>query len=279
MSYFVEITSERKGFHLDLKELWNYRYLVFLLVRKNFALTYKQTILGPLWMLFVPILYATVHSVVFGWIAGLSTGGTPAFLFYLCSNSLWELFSACIQRNINVFRENQGLFGKVYFSRLTVPVSNILINLIIYAVQIIPSLVMIAIFTIRGAIHPLWWGLLLLPFILAQMALLGMGCGLIVSSFTTKYRDLAVLASAGVLIWMYASPVIYPLSQVKEGWLRRLVLLNPVTAPIELYRRILLGSGEIVVGSMCLSVVMTLIILFVGIGSFNRTEQDFIDTV
>jgi len=279
MSYFVEITSEKKGFHIDLKELWNYRYLVFLLVRKNFALSYKQTILGPLWMLFVPVLYAAVHSIVFGWIAEMSTGGTPVFLFYLCSNSIWGMFSACIQRNINVFRENQGLFGKVFFPRLTVPVSNIFINLIIFLVQIIPSVVLIAVFTVRGVLHPLWWGWLLLPLVLFHLALLGMGCGLIVSSVTVKYRDLSVLASAGVSIWMYASPVIYPLSQVKEGWLRRLVLLNPVTAPLELCRRILLGTGEIAAVAVGSSVLITLIILFVGIGVFNRTEQDFIDTV
>ncbi len=189
------------------------------------------------------------------------------------------MFSACIHRNINVFRDNQGMFGKVYFSRLTVPVSNIFICLIIFMVQMLPAVIMITVSALRGILHPLWCGWLLIIPIAFQFAMLGMGVGLLVSSVTAKYRDLSILISAFVSLWMYLSPVIYPLSQLENGSLRKLALINPITAPIELYRRILLGSGEVIPASLCFSFGVTIVVLITGIAVFNRVEQNFMDTV
>ncbi len=279
MSFYIEITPEIKKYQLNLKELWRYRYLVWLLTKKAFAISYKQTILGPLWLLIAPVMYSCTYSIIFGKVAGIRTDGVPQFLFYMCSNTLWGMFSSSIHRNANLFRDNQGLFGKVYFSRLTVPVSNIAVSLITYFIQALPAVVMTVYYAANGAVHPIWPAWLLLPCILLHLSMLGMSVGLFASSVTAKYRDFSVLISTGVSLWMYLTPMIYPLSVLSPGLIRSVVLLNPVSAPLELYRLIMLGSGTPDIRYILYSLLVTVCLLLGSIVVFHRVERNYLDTV
>ena len=279
MNTYTKITSEKRTFYLGFKELWNYRDLIVLLTKKTFMLGYKQTILGPLWLLITPLFSSGLYTIVFGQIVKVQTDGIPHILFFLCNSSLWTLFSNCLLRNANVFRDNASLFGKVYFPRLTVPISNILVQLAVYGIHFILLFGFILYYTFSGAIHPTWGTWVLLPLIMLHIALLGMCTGIIVSSMTTKYRDLSVLVSFGVNLWMYASPVVYPLSQLGPGPLRTLVMINPVTSPMELFRWALLGSGTADIGLEA-SGLAFLCILFLGaLFLFHRVERTFMDSV
>ena len=271
-SYHVHISSSRRPLELKLGEVWQYRDLIWLFTRRSFAVTYHQTILGPAWLLISPLLSSVIYLMLFGQIARLSTDGAPQLLFYLTGTAIWGFFSACLTGNA-------GLFGKVYFPRLTVPISNVLSAAIRFAVQLLLVLGFLTYYTARGAVAPHWWAWLLIPVILLQLGLLGMGCGILISALTTKYRDLSVLISIGMQLWMFATPVVYPLSQLPEGALRTAILWNPVTAPVELFRWAVLGVGTVQPWYLAASVGITLIIALLGVMLFNRVERTFMDTV
>ena len=253
--------------------------LIFLFTKKSLTVTYKQTILGPLWLLLNPLISSFVYMVVFGRIAGLGTEGVPAMLFYLTGTAAWNFFSACFSGNSTVFTSNATLFGKIWFPRLTVPIATILTAAVRFAVQLLPALALLVYYGIKGVVHPDWRFCLLLPAVILQLALLALGCGLIVSSATAKYRDLNVLVPVGTQLWMYATAVVYPLSVIPAGIIRRIVLINPVTAPMELFRRALLGVGTPHLRYVALSWAITLFILFLGLSLFHRVERNFLDTV
>ena len=279
MSYHVHISAERQGFGLKLGEVWDYRDLIVLLTKKSFTLTYKQTVLGPAWIVISPLLSSIAYMIVFGVIAGISTDGVPQILFYLTSTAIWGLFSFTLTTNSSTFLVNANLFGKVYFPRLTVPISNILVGLIKFGIQMVLVLALLAFFVAQGAVHPHWLAWLGIPLVLIQLCLLGMGLGIILSSFTTKYRDLQILVGFGMQLWMFVSPVVYPLSQIPSGLLHDCFLLNPVTAPIEFLRYAITGAGTIDPLATAISIVVTLVCAVAGIALFNRVEKTFIDTV
>ncbi len=278
-SVHTHISAKPKGMELKLDEVWRYRELILLFTKRSFKVAYKQTILGPLWLFINPFLTSIVYTILFGHIAGLSTDGSPQILFYLIGTTVWSFFSSCLSNNASTFIGNAGLFGKIYFPRLTVPLSNVLSAMIRLAISMSMVLILLVYFCIRGELSPHWGCWLLLPFFLIWLGLFGMECGILISSMTTKYRDLSVLVSFGLSLWMYASPVVYPLSQLPEGWIRSLLQYNPVAAPMELIRYALLGKGSILPGSMIFSLILTLVLGFFSILVFNKVERNFIDTI
>jgi lipopolysaccharide transport system permease protein len=265
-------------FDLRLAELWNYRDLVFLFVRRDFVSAYKQTILGPLWYLIQPVLTTIVFTIVFGKIARIPTDGIPPFLFYMAGYIAWAYFAECLTMTSNTFVTNAHIFGKVYFPRLVVPLATVITNMMKFAVQFCLFLIFYAYFLLSGAsVHPTIW-IAVLPVLILEMALLGMGFGIVISSLTTRYRDLAFLVAFGVQLWMYATPVVYPLSQI-PGKYHLFFMLNPMTAVVETFRAAFLGSGGVNSTFMAASWVITLLVLFVGIILFSRIEKTFMDTV
>lgn len=278
-AYHFHITAKHSWYDLKLKEVWKYRDLITLFTKRNFTLTYKQTVLGPAWIFITPLLTSLMHAFVFGNIAGIGTEGVPHILFYMCSNAIWTYFAGCVTKNASTFTTNAGVFGKVYFPRLTIPISNVLSAIIQFGVQMIMVLVLLAYYLIRGEVTPHWEAWLLIPLILLHLGLLGLGFGIIISSMTTKYRDLTILVGFGMQLWMYGTPVVYPLSMLPEGDLRNILLLNPVTAPVELFRYAVLGQGQLLSGHLALSGLITVVVVILGILVFNRVEKTFMDTV
>ena len=274
----VVIDASPGTLDLRLGDLWRYRELVWLLTRRSFVVTYKQTVLGPLWLVLSPLLTSVAYVVLFGRIAGLSTEGVPQLLFYLLGTAAWTCFSACVSKCASTFVNNAGVFSKVWFPRLAVPVSTVLGAFVRLVIQLVLVLAFIVWYVAHGMVAPRWELWPLVPLAVLQLGLLGMGCGIVVSSATTRYRDLSVLVEFGVTLWMYATPVVYPLSQVPPA-LRGLVLANPATAPVEWLRMALLGVGGVPVGAMVWSWVATLAIVLLGVVVFNRVERTFVDTV
>ncbi len=263
---------------LHLRDLWRYRDLAGLFVRRDFVATYKQTILGPLWHIIQPLLTTLMFTVVFGRIAGLPTDGVPQFIFYMAGTTVWNYFAQCLTRTSNTFIANAGIFGKVYFPRMVVPVSIVLSQLIGFAIQFVFFLVFYGLFWAKGApINPNW-AVSLLPLLLLMMAGLGLGFGVIISSMTTKYRDLQVLVQFGVQLWMYATPVIYPLSSMGENY-RWMVVANPMSAIVETFRYAFFGTGTFSWAYLGYSAGFTVVLLLVGMAIFNRVERTFMDTV
>lgn len=272
------VSSKQKWFSVNLKEIWKYRDLIILFVKRDLTTNYKQTVLGPLWIIINPLLSTTVFTVIFGVIAGIPTDGTPQFLFYMSGNILWNFFSSCLNRASGTFLGNARLFGKVYFPRLVMPISGILYNLINFMLQTAVYVILVIVYPLIGAnVHPNLL-IILAPFLVLQTALLGTGMGLIISSITTKYRDLNVLVSFGVSLLMYITPVVYPISRVPENF-RWLMLLNPVAPIVETYRCAFLGSGSFEWQFLLISLAVTLALLFWGVIVFNKVEKNFIDTV
>ena len=275
----VTVVSAKRGlFNLNLKELWKYRDLVILFVKRDLKNVYKQTVLGPLWIVINPFLSTFVFTVIFGMIANISTDGIPQFLFYMSGNILWSFFSNCFNRASSTFLSNARIFGKVYFPRLVMPLSGIIYNSITFLVQFVMFAILVAVYAFTGAnVHP---NLLVtaLPIFLIHIALLGTGTGLIISSLTTKYRDLNVLVSFGLTLWMYLTPVVYPVSQIPESF-RWIMLLNPVAPILETFRFAFLGSGSFEWIYLLISAAVTAVILIFGMIVFNQVEKNFIDTV
>lgn len=277
--YYKEITSEHNLFNLKLKEVWKYKDLIVLFTKRNFQVRYKQTVLGPAWLFINPIISSLIYCFIFGGIAGMKTGEVPQMLFYMSGNAIWAFFSGCVTKNANTFTANANIFGKVYFPRLTTPISNILTSVIEFGIQMLMVLAFIFFYLIQGAVSPNWMAWLVVIPVLVELGIMGMGVGIMVSSLTTKYRDLSILVGFAVQLWMYVTPVVYPLSQAEKGWLRTILLINPATAPAEIYRYAVLGQGEIVPMSLVWSGVFTVIVAVLGIMIFNKVEKTFMDTV
>lgn len=272
------IRPKSRWLDLNLREIYHYRDLIKLFVNRDFVTVYKQTILGPLWFVLNPLFTTVMYSFVFGNLAKIPTDGVPQTLFYYGGTMLWGYFSTCLNSGSDVFSGNAGLFSKVYFPRLTVPISKVFSNLISVGIQFATLVVFYVYFVATGSpVRPTWW-ILALPLILAQLAALGTGFGMIISSLTTKYRDLRQLVGFGVQLWMYATPVVYPLSQIPEKY-RWLMGLNPVTAPIEAFRAAFYGVGGPTPGMMWISVAMTVVFLGLGLVLFNHNERTFVDVV
>lgn len=269
--YPIRITPKKRS--VDVRELWRYRDLIFLLTRKGLVLQYKQTVLGPAWILLRPMISAGVYAVVFGGIGNISTGDGPQFLFYLCSAAFWGFFSELVTKNATVFSDNAPLFGKVYFPRLAVPVAYFFTALAQLMVQLVPVgiLLMFSGFSGRNG-----WAWLLVPGAVCQLGILGLGVGLGISALTAKYRDLRILVGFGMQLWMYASPVVYPMAAA--GALESVLWLNPVSAPLELCRYALLGYGT-VDGYYGLSLILTVMVTALGVAAFCRAERTFVDTI
>jgi lipopolysaccharide transport system permease protein len=272
------IRPQRAWWDLRLGELWHYRDLIRLLVWRDFVAQYKQTVLGPLWHVISPLLSTLVFTVIFGRVAKLSTDGLPPFLFYMAGTTLWTYFAACFTSTANTFTANAGIFGKVYFPRLSVPLSVVISNLISFALRFAVFVAFLVYFSLQGAdIHPNLW-MLFLPVLLLIMAGLGLGFGIIISSITTKYRDFQNLIALGVQLMMYATPVIYPFSMVPESW-EGLLLLNPLTPLVEVFRLGFLGTSSINPVYILYSFAFMVVVLIVGVLVFNRVESTFMDTV
>jgi lipopolysaccharide transport system permease protein len=265
-------------FDIHLGELWRYRDLISLFVRRDFVAFYKQTVLGPFWYLIQPIFTALVFTIIFGRIANIPTDGVPPFLFYMAGNVAWGYFAGCLTGTSNTFVANAGIFGKVYFPRLTMPLAKVITDLLKFGIQLTLFLGFLAYFKLSGAdVHFSPW-LLYVPVLILQMALLGLGFGILISSLTTKYRDLTFLVAFGMQLWMYATPVVYPLSQIPEQY-RALYMLNPMASVVETFRMSFLGVGSVEPLHVLLGWAVTLVVLFTGIVLFSRIEKTFMDTV
>lgn len=278
-NYHTHISAKHNWYDLNLKEVWQYRDLIMLFTKRNFTVSYKQTILGPAWIFLTPLFSSIVHAFVFGGIAGIETDGIPALLFYLCSNAVWGFFSTCLVNNASTFTANAYVFGKVYFPRLTTPISNVLSSVIRFLIQMLLVMLFMVYYLIQGTVHPNWIAWLMIPVELLHLGILGMGFGIIISSMTTKYRDLTVLVDFGVSLWMYATPIVYPLSTLADGWIKTILLINPVTTSVEIMRYAILGQGNISPGYYGLSWLITIAVAVIGIMIFNRVERTFMDTV
>ncbi|WP_295055896.1 ABC transporter permease, partial [uncultured Fibrobacter sp.] len=232
----MKIKPHEKLWHIDFKEIWHYRDLIELFVRRNIVVQYKQTILGPLWYLIQPVLTVIMNMVVFGNIAKMSTDGMPQALFYMAGNICWFYFSNCLNQSSNTFVANQNMFGKVYFPRLVVPIAVVISNLLRFVIQVGLFVVLYLYFFVKGAPIAPNWTFLLTPLLVMMLAGLGLGFGILISSLTTKYRDFTILFTFIVQLWMYATPIVYPLSMVEEGPLRTLIMANPMTSIIEAFK-------------------------------------------
>ncbi|QKJ30429.1 ABC transporter permease [Mucilaginibacter mali] len=277
----MEITPHNNIFDLKLKDVWHYRDLLFLLVHRDFVSFYKQTILGPLWFFIQPLFTTLIYTFVFGSLAGISTDGLPQPLFYMAGITAWNYFADCLTKTSSVFTTNSGLFGKVYFPRLIVPLSIVASNLIRFGVQMLLFFIIMGVYWYKGAVfHPNIY-LLLFPVLLLLMAMLGLGLGMIISAMTTKYRDLTFLITFGIQLMMYLTTVVYPLSEVKKKFphYQWLVEYNPMTPLIEAFRYAFLGQGTFTLASLGITAISTTAILLIGIVIFNRVERNFIDTV
>ena len=272
------IKPKTKLLDLNLKELVQYKDLIIMFVKRDFKTMYKQTILGPLWIIINPVLTTVMFTIVFGGIANISTEGIPDFVFYMAGNTIWAYFSTCLTKTANTFINNAGVFGKVYFPRLVTPISTVISGLINFGVQFTMFILFVGYYAIIGNdVQPNLF-ILLTPILILLIAMLSLGFGIIISSLTTKYRDLAVLVSFGVQLWMYATPIVYPMSTI-TGKLRTLMLLNPVAPIVETFRYAFLGSGSIPWTYLGISVITTLVVLFIGIILFNKVQKTFMDTI
>lgn len=273
------IGAKKPLFDVPWRQLWQYRDLILLFVHRNFTATYKQTILGPLWYVIQPLITTLMFVVVFGKIAKISTDGIPPTLFYMSGVVMWSYFSTCFTGTANTFNANAGIFGKVYFPRLSVPISIVLTNLVGFGLQMGIFVAFYIYFISLGThVAPNWW-LLYLPVIILQMAMLGLGVGCIISSLTTRYRDLGMLVGFGTQLWMYASCVVMPLSSVPPEWRTPLVLVNPMVSVIEAFRLAVLGAGAVEPWQLAVSFAISAFLLFFGVIIFGRVEKNFVDTV
>ncbi len=276
---WTDVIEAKSGwFNFHLEQIWKFRDLLFLFVRRDFIAGYKQTLLGPLWFFIQPIFSTLIFTVIFGHIAKIPTDGIPPLLFYMTGITAWNYFSDCISRTSSTFTANAGIFGKVYFPRMIVPLSNVISSLIKFGIQFLLLLAFIAYYLFKGAnVHPNAW-VFFTPVLLLIMAGLGLGFGIIISSLTTKYKDLQFFMGFGVQLLMYATPIVYPLSMV-QGKLRIIAMLNPMTPIIETFKNAFLGGGEVNLMHLGYSALVMLFLLFFGLLLFNKIEKSFMDTV
>lgn len=276
--YTTHIKSKTGWFDIDIKELIEYKDLMYLFFKRNYTTRYKQTILGPLWLVLNPLITVLLYSVVFGNLAGLSTDGIPQIVFYLASNALWTFFATSLTETSSTFTANSAIMGKVYFPRLVMPISSVLTGMLDLFIQVGMLVVIMIGYAISGYHFNIGPTIFLAPVIVIQAGILGLGCGIIIAALTTKYRDLVVLVGFGVQLWMYASPVVYTIGLIPEKY-RFLYLMNPMAPLIECWRCAVLGSGKFLWRYWGISWIITLIVLFIGIVLFSRIEKTFMDTV
>lgn len=277
-NWTIEIRPQKKLLDVDLKGIWLYRDLYYMYVKRDIITVYKQTILGPLWFIVQPVLTTIIFMFVFGGLAGISTDGVPQPLFYMAGIMLWNYFSTCFTSSSSIFTANAGIFGKVYFPRLVVPLSTITSNLIKFAIQLLLFIAIYIYYVISDAPIALSWYILLFPFFIFLLAFHAMSWGLIVSALTTKYRDLTMLVAFGVQLLMYATPIIYPLSSAPAKY-HDLIALNPLTPIFEAFKYSCMGCGSFSWGGLLYSTIFMCITLFLAIIIFSRTERNFMDTV
>ena len=279
MDYTTIIKPKGKLFEIDFKEIWRYRDLLVMFIKRDIVTQYKQTILGPTWYFIQPALTTIMYMVVFGGIAGISTDGLPQPLFYLAGIVLWQYFSECLNKTSATFTQNQHIFGKVYFPRLISPLSNVLSNLVRMSIQFLLFLIVYIYYVAVGVdVMPNAYALLL-PLLIVMLAGLSLGFGIIISSMTTKYRDLTILFTFIVQLWMYATPVIYPLSTISNEKIRMLMGINPLTSIFEAFKYGMLGVGQFSWGGLGYSFGFMVVLLLVGLVVFNKVQRSFMDTV
>lgn len=266
-------------FSFNFKELWNYRDLTMLFVKRDFAAQFKQTVLGPLWHIIQPIFTTIMFLFIFGRVAKLPTDNINPILFYMSGITIWNYFSSCLTSTSNTFVANAGIFGKVYFPRLVLPISTIISNILKFGIQFILLFTAIIYFAFKNGYFYISFTWLLIPVLILMMAAMGLGLGIIISSLTTKYRDLSVLITFGVQLLMYATPVAYPMSYINNSSLGKIIKLNPLSSIVEAFRFSLFGSGNIDTNGLIYSAIFSVTILFLGILIFNKVERNFMDTV
>ena len=281
--WLYEIAPKGKLLSFNFEEIWRYRDLLLLFVKRDIVTYYKQTVLGPLWFLIQPVITSVVQFVIFNKIAQIESDGINYFLFALAGNTLWFYFADCFKSTSDTFKSNQNVFGKVYFPRVIVPMSVTISNLLKFGIQFLFFICMLAYFIFKGKAPLPNWEIVFLPILLLQMALLSLGFGMIISSMTTKYRDLSFLVGFGVQLYMYLTPVVYPtslvVSKLKPYGYENLVYLNPLTSIFEFFKYSFLGSGEFTAFGLIYSSTFSIVIFLVGLLVFNKTEKNFIDTV
>jgi len=279
--YEIVIKPTKGWFKLNLADVWRYRDLVTLLVNRDFVSKYKQTVLGPLWFIIQPLLTTIVFTIIFGKVAQIPTDGVPPMLFYLCGLLGWNYFAQTFQATAGTLTGNAGMFGKVYFPRLVVPLATVISGFISFAIQLATFLVFwlyFKFFTEAGNTLHMGWDLLWFPLVMLQVSLLSLGVGLWLTSLTAKYRDFAFIIGFLAQIWMYATPVIYPLSRIPDSW-RWVAVINPMTMPVEAIKRMFLGQGLVEPAYVAVSSVIALVLLLSGVVVFNKVEKTFVDTV
>lgn len=279
--WLFEIKPKNKFFSLNLKEIWQYRDLLLLFVKRDILTVYKQTILGPLWYLIQPLFTAITFTIIFNNVAGIETGKIPPFLFNLSGIIIWNYFTSCLNETSDTFKKNASIFGKVYFPRIIMPMSIVITNLVKLGIQFLIFIGFYVFYAMNGMNNSISYLLLLFPFLVLLMGILGLGLGMVISSLVTKYRDLSFLVSFGVQLLMYVSAVMYPMALIKEklpkfGWL---IAYNPLAYIVETSRYLLLNEGKISVNGLLYTVVVTIVVFFFGLLIFNKTEKTFIDTV
>jgi lipopolysaccharide transport system permease protein len=270
------ITSEHKLLHIPFREIWEYRELIMRLVHRDFVSRYKQTILGSAWFVVQPLFTSLMFTLVFNKIAKISTGEIPPILFFMAGTVCWTYFSSCVTNTAATFLSNSGLFDKVYFPRLVVPLSQLLVNLIGFGMQMVLFLAFYLYYFAQGADIAMGWRIVVLPVLLLQMAALGLGVGCMVSAVTTRFRDLQIMLSFFMQLWMYASCVVYPLSMVPENW-RWVYALNPMVFVIEAFRYAFMGQGTVYLWQIVVSFFVSIVVVLVGLVMFNRTQRTCVD--
>ncbi len=275
----ITITPKDRLLALDWREIWRYRDMFVLFVDRNFRTAYKQTVLGPLWFIITPVLSVLVYVTVFGGIANIPTDGVPAILFYLLGISVWGYFAGCVSATSNSFVTNADIFGKVYFPRIIMPLVAVTTNLLSLAIQLAIFAVFYIYYVATGTELTLHWHVVLFPLLIVLLALMAMGFGMIFSSMTTKYRDLQVMLTKIISLWVYVTPVIYPLSMVTNPKLHLAMSLNPVTPVMEAIKYSLLGQGQFSWLWLGYSALCTLVLLVIGLMLFNKVQKSFMDTV
>tara|TARA_B100000686_G_C16596409_1_gene866243 strand:+ start:198 stop:1046 length:849 start_codon:yes stop_codon:yes gene_type:complete len=274
----LHIKPKNNWLDIDFRELFRYRDLIYLFVKRDFVTFYKQTILGPLWYIIQPLINALVFTVIFGNLAKISTDGIPPFIFYMAGTVVWGYFAACITLTSNTFNQNAEIFGKVYFPRITVPIANVIISLLQFLIQFVIFIFFLFYFISQGSeIYPNFY-ILLLPLLVFQMAILGLGFGILISSLTTKYKDLTFVMSFGIQLWMFATPIVYPFSIIPEKY-KIICSLNPMTSVVEIFKLAFLGSSSIEFTHVLISVAVTISVFVFGLFMFNKMEKNFMDTV
>lgn len=276
--YTTHIKSKTGWFDIDIKELFQYKDLIFLFYKRNYATRYKQTILGPLWLILNPLITVTLYAFVFGNLAGLSTDGMPQFVFYLSSNALWTFFSTSLNETSSTFTANSAIMGKVYFPRLVMPISSVMTGMLDLAIQLGMLVVIMIGYAVTGYQFNIGPIVLLAPVIIFQAGILGLGFGIIIAALTTKYRDLVVLVGFGVQLWMYATPVVYTAGLIPEKYMS-IYMINPMSPIMECWRSALIGTGEFLWGYWGISWIITMFVLFIGVILFSKIEKTFMDTV